>query len=318
MNNAMILKGLTPLQKADIAVADLTANNGGLLLPAPAKQFIQDMIVRSTLMPLATVKPMTAQNDVIPRIGFGEQVLHPSQEATALPAADRSKPTFSGTPISTKEFKGEVRIPDAVLEDNIERDGLKSTVMQLMSKAVARDLENLAVNGDTASSNDLLRQFNGALKLAQSHVVDAGSAMLNRSVLKDMIKSLPQVYKDDRRSMTFLTSTNATLDLADNLGNRQTPGGDNLVFDGDMVKYQGIPVRDVAMMPDNLGIGANTTNVLLLNPKNLTIGIWRDIRIETARDISSGVTIIVVTIRIGVQYALEDAIVKATNVKTAA
>lgn len=311
--NSEILANMKPTQKADIALADIAP--GGILLPEPAQQFMQLAIYEQKLLPMAYVKPMTAPNDIVPRIGFSQRVLRPAQEATALPAADRSKPDFSNVELVTKPFVGEVRIPDTVLDDNIERDQLKNTIMTLMTKAIGRDLEQLAILGDTASTDTYLAQFDGALKLATSHVVDAGLARLNRDVLTDMVKTLPNIYQAQRPQMMFLTSTNAAIDWNNSIGSRQTPTGDDAVLRGGIPPFLGARVEDVPLFPQNLGGGSNATDVLYMDPKNLTVGFWKTIKVETARDVSARVTIIVVSLRVGLQYALEDAIVKAINVK---
>lgn len=318
MSTGNILSNMTVLQKADLALADLSAG-GGILLPVPAQQFIRLLIDESRLLPMATVVPMKAQNQFVPKIRFASRILRPGQEATALSAADRSKPTLTNVELTTKLFKAEVRLPDEVLEDNIEKDQLKATIMSMMSEAIARDIEEVAIMGDTSlGDGSTLAQLDGVLKLATSNVVDAAGATLNKSILKDMLKAMPRVYMRDRTRMRFLTSIDAKIDLTDNLGNRQTPGGDTLTFDGGTVKYQGVTLDEVPMFPDNLGVGTNTTDVLLTDPKNLQVGIWRQIKMETAKDISAGVTIIVATLRIGIQWAQEDAVVKAINVKVAA
>jgi hypothetical protein len=73
----------------------------------------------------------------------------------------------------------------------------------------------------------------------------------------------------------------------------------------------------VPLFPENLGTGSNCTNILLTDPKNINIGVWRNIRIETDKDISEGVLIIVATLRFDVKYAEETAVVKAINTKVA-
>lgn len=318
MSTGNILSNMTVLQKADLALADISAG-GGLLLPEPAQQFIRLLIDESRLLPMATVVPMKAQNAFVPKIRFASRILRPGQEATALSAADRSKPTLTNVELHTKLFKAEVRLPDEVLEDNIEKDQLKATIMSMMSEAIARDIEEVAILGDTAlGDGSTLAQLDGVLKLSTSNVVDAAGATLNKGILKDMLKAMPKVYMRDRTRMRFLTSIDAKIDLTDNLGNRQTAGGDTLTFDGGTVKYQGVTLDEVPMFPDNLGGGNNTTDVLLTDPKNLQVGIWRQIKMETAKDISAGVTIIVATLRIGIQWAEEAAVVKAINVKVAA
>jgi hypothetical protein len=74
----------------------------------------------------------------------------------------------------------------------------------------------------------------------------------------------------------------------------------------------------VPLFPENLGPGNNATSILLTDPKNINIGIWRNIRVETDKLVSEGVLIIVATLRFDVKFAEESAVVKAINVKVGA
>jgi hypothetical protein len=82
----------TLLEKADLALADLTAG-GGILLPAQAQKFMRLLIKQSVLMQLATVVPMASPKHQLSKIKFGSRILRPGQEATALAVADRARPT---------------------------------------------------------------------------------------------------------------------------------------------------------------------------------------------------------------------------------
>ena len=57
--------------------------------------------------------------------------------------------------------------------------------------------------------------------------------------------------------------------------------------------------------------------MLLTDPKNINVGIWRQVRLETDKDISEGVVKIVATLRFDFKYVEETAVVKATHVKVA-
>ena len=76
----------------------------------------------------------------------------------------------------------------------------------------------------------------------------------------------------------------------------------------------GVPIIDVPLFPETLGSGDETV-VLLTDPKNINVGIWRRITIETDKDITAGTLVIVATLRFDVKYAEERATAKATNVK---
>lgn len=312
--NAGFLPNMTLLQKADLALADLTSG-GGLLQPETAQAFLRILIDESKLMKMATVVPMKSYKAEIPKIRFGTRILRPGQEAVALPAADRAKPNLTNVELDTKLFKAEVRLPNEVLEDNIEKDQLKDTIMQLMGEAISRDMDEIAVQGDTNSSDVFLAQLNGILKASTSNVVDALTAGISKAVLRDMLKSMPTPFLRNKDLLRYMTSVHALIDYADTYANRQTPAGDQHLQDSAPISYQGVPVLDIPLFPETLGSATNCTDVVLTDPKNVTVGVWRDIRMETDKDVSAGVVIIVASLRFDVKYAEETATVKAINVK---
>lgn len=303
----------TLLEKADLALADLTIG-GGLLAPAQAQRFMRIMIKASRLLGMTTVVPLSSPKQAIPKIRFSQRVLHAGFEARALPAADRAKPEFSKIEFDAQLFKGEVRLDNEVLEDNIERGELKNTIMQLIAEAISRDVEEIAIQGDVNSADPYLSRLDGILKQATSHVVDAGGDTLSKTTFRDMLRAMPSEFTRDKRSLRFLASTNSEINYRDFLADRATVLGDKFLEQEAPVNYMGIPLEDIPMMPENLGVGFNTSAVLFTDPKNINVGIWRQIRIETDKDVSAGVLIIVVSTRFDVKYLEEGAVVKAYNV----
>ena len=277
----------TILQKADLALADLTAG-GGLLKPAQAQKFMRLLIKDSPLMRLATVVPMASPKQQLSKIKFGSRVLRPGQEATALGVADRARPDLSQVELDAKLFKAEVRLSDEVLEDSIERGELRQTIMEMMAEAISRDMEEVLINGDTLSADPFLAVMDGVLKQATSNVVDAGAAPISKNLLRDMLKTIPSEHLRDKKAMRFMTSVDADLDYRNTLAERATTVGDRLLEGDTPVLYSGVPLQPIPLFPENLGAGSDQTVIVLCNPKNLHVGIWRNIRVESARDISEG------------------------------
>jgi hypothetical protein len=303
----------TILEKADMALSDLTT--GGLLVPAQAQKFIRILIDEAKVMKLATVTPMKAPIQEINKIKFGNRILRAGAENVALPEADRAKPNLGKVQLVAKLFKAQVNLTYEVLEDSIEQETLKATIMQLMGEAIARDMDEILVRGDTTSADTFLAQFDGVLKSATSNVVNAGTVPLTKTILRDSLKAMPSPFLRDKGSLRYLTSVDAEIDYRDSLSNRMTATGDRALDGATPVGYSGIPVLDVPLFPENLGVGANETNVLLLDPKNINVGIWRQIQVETDKDIQQGRVIIVVTLRADMKYVEETAVVKAVGVK---
>jgi len=302
------------LEKADLALADLTAG-GGILKPAQAQKFMRLLIKESVLMKLGTVIPMASPKQQISKIKFGSRILRPGQEATALLLADRAKPDLSTVELDAQLFKAEVRLSDEVLEDSIERGELRQTIMEMMAEAISRDMEEVLINGDTVSADPFLAVMDGILKQATSNVVDAAGGPISKALLQSMLKTLPSEHLRDKKAMRFLTSVDADLDYRNTLADRATVAGDRLLESDTPVLHGGVPVQPIPLFPENLGGGSDQTVVVLCNPKNVHVGIWRQIRLESDRDISEGTLKIVATLRFDVKFAEEPGVAKAINVQ---
>ena len=313
---AGLLDNRTVLEKADLALADLTTG-GGLLQPAQAQKFIRILIDESVILKQGTVVPMKSPKQLIEKVRFAGRILRAGSEAAALPAGDRVRPDLSQVELDAQLFKAEVRLNNEVLEDSIERGQLRQTIMQLMAEAISRDMDEVIIRGDKTSVDTFLAKLDGILKQATSNVVDAQNQTLNKGVLRDMLKSMPSPFLRNKREMRFFTSVDATIDYRDSLADRATAAGDKALQEEVEVTYSGVPVVEVPLFPENLGVGGNLTDAILTDPKNVNIGIWRNIRVETDKLVSEGVLIIVATLRFDVRFAEETAVVKTVNIRVA-
>jgi hypothetical protein len=323
----------TILQKAELAIRDLQ-DTGGYLLPAQAHKFMRLLIKQSELMGMATVVPMAAPKQQIAKIRFGSRVLRAGKEATALTDAERAKPDFSFLELDAKLFKADIALSDEVLEDSIERDELRQTIMELLAEAIGRDMEEVMIMGDTQSPDTFLAQLDGVLVQTVSHVVDAGGAKLSKNVLFDTVRALPSEYLRVKKQLSFLASVDTELGWRNTLAERATVGGDKWLETDTPVMYSGIPIRSIPLFPETLPapvlpalapptapgaplplvpVPRNRTTIILCNPKNLQVGIWRKVRIETWRDIRAGVLSIVATLRFDVRWADELGTARVSN-----
>ncbi len=314
MGLAGMMDNRSILEKADLALSDLTSG-GGLLQPAQAAKFMRILIKQSKLMGMSTVVPMRSPKQLIEKIRFSGRVLRAGSEAAALAKADRALPDLSKVELDAQLFKAEVRLDNEVLEDSIERQELRQTIMQILADAISRDIEEVAIQGDTLSTDPFLAKFDGVLKQATSNVVDNGDASLNKTLFRDMLRSMPSEFLRNKAEMRFLTSVDAEIEYRDTLSDRQTILGDKFLEQEAPIQYSGIPIIDLQLMPENIGTSSHCTDVLFTDPKNINFGIWRNIRLETDKLVSEGVLIIVATLRFDVKFAEQLAVVKATNVK---
>jgi len=302
------------IEKADLALADLTAGNG-ILKPTQAKKFMRLVIRESVLLNMVTVRPMSGPKEIHPRIKLGSRVLRAGRESTALGVGERVKPEFSSVELDAKLCKGEIRLSDEQLEDNIEQGMFRQTVMTLMAGAIARDFEELFIQGDVASADPFLQILDGVLKQATSHIVDAAGAPLDSDLLTDMLKTMPKRYHRAKSGMRFLTSIDADFEYRRALAARSTATGDKYLEGDGPIVHSGVRVIPIPLFPEDLGPVGDQTTVLLTPPKNIMVGFWRRIRFEMGRDISEGTIKIVGTLRADVKFSEEEAVVKAINVQ---
>lgn len=321
------------IQKADLAVADLSSN-GGLLNPEQANTFIRKLLVQPVITSQVRRVVMNAPTRKVNKIQFNKRILRSATSATALDTAAqdgafdalteataRAKPITEQIELNTDEVIAEVNLPYDVIEDNIERGnigtmtggsgdmtgGLRDTIMTLMAERVALDLEEYALLADTtvSATDPFLGLTDGYLKRATSNVVDASGAPISRRVLTDAMKTLPSQYRRNRAQLSHWLSTEQEIDYRETIAQRETSMGDAQLQSTSPVYGAGAPVRGVGLMPAAQG--------LLANPLNLLFGIQRQIHVETDKDIRTREYIIVVTLRVALQIEEELALVKFTN-----
>jgi len=295
-------------RKADLALSDLAS--GGLLSAEQSNTFFRNLIDQPTILQDARTIQMSRPSLEINKIGFGSRILKPASQTAgsrSLSLSDRSKPDTGKLELNTKEVIAEVRLPYETLEDNIERGSMENTLIQLIAERAALDLEELIVQGDTASDDTYLGLMEGMLELTTTNTVDAANAGIAPSVFSNAIKALPTRYRRNKRAMRFYTSHDVEQDYRLAVSSRQGGNLGDATLAGDApLSVFGVPLRGIAMMPD--------TNMIFVNPANVIFGIQRNVRIETDRDISSREVIIVLTSRVATQFEEENAVVKVTNI----
>jgi hypothetical protein len=310
-----MLNNRTLLEKADLALSDLTTD-GGLLEPEQATRFVRLLIKQSRAMQTWRTLMMNSPKRLVETLRFGGRVLKPGVSATALSVLDRSKPDLTKVELDAQLLKAEVRLNNEVLEDSIERASLRNTIMQTLADAVSRDLEFLLINGDTASANPLLAVLDGVLKQITTNTVAFGTNPTDKDLWLAMLKKMPSEFLV-RDRLRFYTSIKSDLDYRNSLSERATELGDDKLVKMGESQFQTVPILPVPEWPENLGAGTNETTPILTDPENIVVGFHRQMRLETDRDITAGEFIIVMSMRVDVKLAHEPAAVKATGVLAA-
>jgi hypothetical protein len=304
------------IKKADLALSDLSSG-GGLLNAEQTDRFIQVLIDSPTILNRARVVTMNSPQRKINKIGFGSRIMRAATSATALSSGDRVKPDLSQVTLNTKEIIAEVNLPYDVLEDNIEggnigvalqsgAGGIHDTIVKLIAERAALDLEELILLGDTGSGDSYLALIDGYLKLATSHVVSAGGATINKNLLKNGVKAMPDKYLRNRSALTHFVSVDNETEYRDTYASRQTALGDNMLQGTSPLFAYGSELIGVPLMPAAKG--------LYTNALNLIFGVQRRINIEFDKDIRARTFIIVLTARVDAAIEETDAVVTYSNI----
>jgi hypothetical protein len=263
------------------------------------------------------VQPMNAPQARINSISMGGFITKPaSQDSTAdttghdgrsFKPAWRSKPVTDHVELNTKEVQAVVRIPYEVLEDNIERGAMQTTVLALIADQFAYDMEAMIVRGIDGGSDaePLLNYMDGVYALATDHTVDAQGQLITDAFFTKMIKAMPKKYRGNLERLRFFVGSDTTLDMRDARAARATQLGDRFVEDNAPLRAKGIQV---------LGASNNAESKAMLTiPENIIFGIQRNVMVETERLIEEREVKIVVTARVAVEIQNHDAIVVGTN-----
>lgn len=305
------------IRKADLALSDL-ATDGGLLQPSTTNRFIRKIIDTPRLLRDIRTIPMARPSMEIHKIGFGERVLRAARNSStqrsgpypigqrALTEAERAKPKTSKIELNTSEVIAEINLPYETLEDNIEGDNLRDTILALLADRVSLDLEELVIRGDTDSADPYLALQDGVLAMANSHIVNHGGDPMNVDLFKNMAKSVPTQYLDFLDQMKVYLAPYREIDYRATVAQRQTALGDAIISGKAAPTILGVPIAKAAKMPIDQAI--------MTIPGNIIMGVQRRIQMEFAKDVRERVFIIVLTMRIALGIEDDDMIIKATNI----
>ncbi len=308
-----MLDNRTIIQKANFALSQLVSD-GGLLYPLQAKKFMRLATTEAELIKMVTYRPMARVKEDIDQIKFGSRVLRPYQEFAAMSEGDRATPDLAKVQLESKKFAGETELSEDVLDQNIEQGELRQTLMQLLAPAAGRDLEEVVINGDVASADTFLAQFDGILKQSVSNVVDAAGAPLSKDLFYEAMRTLPQRYRKNKRELRFFTAANAELFYRNTLANRETAAGDKYLENDAPILASGVPVVGLSQIPDDLGASNDQTVVLLTHPKNIIVGVHREVRLDWEEIKRTHSLRIYVALEACARYFEEEAVTKIINV----
>lgn len=306
------------IRRADLALSDLT-NDGGILNRAQQNRFIRRIIDSPTVIRDARTLQMNTPEMELNKIGFGSRVLRAARNSStqrsgpydignrALLASERAKPDFGRVILRTSEIMAEINLPYETLEDNIEREQMRNTILSILGDRVALDLEELFISGDTDNVVDpYLALQDGVLALAQDNIVNHGGAPINVDLFKNMAKALPTQYMTMLGQYKTYLHPVREIEYRAQVAQRQTNLGDAVISGKVAPTIMGVPLAGAAKLP--------LANAFMTIPRNLIVGFQRNIRMEYDTNIRERVFVIVLTMRVAFAIEETEMVVKATNI----
>ena len=313
------------------------AGNGGLLNPEQSARFLDYMFDATVIGKVARTVRMRADTTEIDRMSVGERLMTLATEGDNT--GTNSAVTFSKISLTTKKLRLDWELSTESLEDNIEGADLEDHIARMMATQAGNDIEDLVLNGDTASGTTFLTAFDGVVKKAKTsgRVVDAAGAEVSRAVFNSALKAMPRKYKQRRNDLRFLAGSNLIQDFL--YKNSITAGTANpediasSVIRGQQVALGGpagfvapfafgIPIVEVPLLPEtqtgtHSGASGSHGDIHLTFPNNVVIGIKRDVTVYRFFWPKKDSIEYTMFTRVGTQIEQADCWVVVKNVKVA-
>lgn len=322
-----------------IRTTEVGSGGGGLLNAEQTDRFIDYMFDATVLGQECHKVKMKAPVQDIDKVAVGQRLVRVASEA--IDTGENAGATFTKISITTTKLRLDWELSSESLEDNIEGDQLEDHIARLMATQFGNDVEDIAINGDTASSDLTLKAFNGWLKLglAGAHVIDGAGANLNRSHFNKALKAMPRTYMQKRNELRFYTGSNAIQDYiysmtqVDPGQNWAGPNADAVLNNGPvrtegnagflLANYTfGVGLKEVPLFIETAngtysGASGQHGHLELTFPKNRIWGIKREVVIHREFKPKKDAIEYTAYTRVGVQWENLDACVIVNNIKLA-
>lgn len=320
--------GLTPGQA--LSKAAITTSNFAVgLTTEEATEFIDYIYDQSVLLKQIRRVDMNARTQKIDKLGLGSRVFRKGVEATDPGETVSVSPTE--ITLVAREVIAVIRISDDTIEDNIEGARLTDHLLGVVARAGANEIEAAAMHGDTgvADSTGINDRWDGWDKLARAdgaHVIEGAATAegdryfpgTSAAKIIKLMKAMPTKYMTNEQQMRFILHPHLFLDYLQALSGISSGEAFAAITDAANPMMRGIPTVKMPLFRKDIAFsnpvgGAtddfiNGTMVWLTDPRNLIMGIHRDIRIEADRLPRLRATDYVITMRGDVEVENGDAV----------
>lgn len=319
------------------------AGGGGLLLPKQADAFIDYMWDATTWVNSVRKIKMREPVQEIDKISIGQRIVRKATEG--VDDGVNIDPTFSKISMTTVKLRLDWELTTESLEDNLEGEALEDHVARMMATQLGNDLEDLYINGDTASADPLLKSLNGFLKRMlggttveganeNAHVIDHAGTVMNKALFNKVVKAMPRKFLSRRGDLRFLTSPGLLQDFLNDTVNEgffnlpertyEAPGGVQGQGGGSVaVRPFGLNLTEVPLLPEDVagdysGAAGDHGYGIWAFPQNFIVGVQRDITVYREFKPKKDSIEYTVYTRVSNQIENLDSIVIAKNVKVQA
>lgn len=301
------------------------SDGGGILNAEQANRFIEYIFEQQVLARDGRRVTMRANTADLDKLNVGERVVRAANQADG--DFTNAGVEFTKVTVTTTKLRLDWEVATEALEDNIEGGQLEDTLVRAMTRAFANDIEDLAINGNTAdvsSASTFLRILDGFVKRetagsaghdAGGYAVPSASAITVQD-LQDIILAMPRKYRASRAQMKFYASSELLSELLNQLAQQGNFNSERIVeriVDGSVpqivgapLQYRvlGLPILEVPLYPSNY--------VSLTFPENRVWGFQRDVTVHREFKPKKDTVEYTVFLRFGTQVEEVDAVAYKT------
>jgi len=305
------------------------ASDLGLLQPETEERYHAEILKVPTLLQRVNLIPrMKSPKRQLNRLGYLSRLLKPV--ATEGAAVTEVKPTPTTVELdASHSYRGITSPSYEMLEEAIEAnmnagmpldEAVLATLLKLGSERVALDWEDLILNSELGGTDPDIDDFDGAFSLATNDY-DHGGSPVSSDLFHGMLMKLDSKFLQRSKELMFFVSPKTLRYFRAYLRKRGTELGDVMSFQAssDVTLYaEGHELVSTAMVPEALGVGADRTKALLMDPRNLYVGSMRGVQVIVDNRPSTGSIDLVWRLRTGCKFLFPEAVVNGIEIKMAA
>jgi len=246
----------------------------GLLNPEQARKFIQQTFEATPLSGLVRHVMRTAKTGEIDKIGIGSRIVRKKTEN--VDDGYRAGVETSHIEYSCTSVRLPWEITEETLRENIEGENLEQIITNLMTTQLGVDMEDLYLNGDTATAEDnadydFLKINDGWIKQIKEggHVYDAAGAEMSLDLFYNALATIPNKYNNGK--LRWIMSPRRAQQWELFLLNKVIGAG-GAVPESLYTAPVKIPTVECPSLPDDV--------IMLSDPQNLAVVNTYDVRIR--------------------------------------